>query len=260
MRLQGLVAALGQNGADLAERMKLCSDAIIINQCDQNSYLEYEHHHFKIKCYNFAECGVGLSRNNALLRAGGDISLFADDDIIYNDNYANEVLQEFGQHPDADVLLFNMDVNAERATYHTDVFHRVRLYNCGRYPAYSMAVRTRKLHHENITFSLLFGGGAKYSCGEDSLFIKDCINKGLHVYASPIAIGREVARPSTWFNGYTEKFFFDRGVLFYFLYKRMAQLMTALFLLKHGTAMCQNINIQQAYRLMIKGIREARGK
>ena len=34
------------------------------------------------------------------------------------------------------------------------------------------AVRRERLQAANITFSLLFGGGAKYSNGEDSLFLK----------------------------------------------------------------------------------------
>ena len=31
------------------------------------------------------------------------------------------------------------------------------------------------------------------------------------MYALPIEIGREVPRPSTWFNGYSEAFFYQRG-------------------------------------------------
>ena len=40
----------------------------------------------------------------------------------------------------------------------------------------------------HITFSLLFGGGAKYSNGEDSLFLKDCLKYGLVVYAVPVCV------------------------------------------------------------------------
>ena len=43
---------------------------------------------------SFTERGVGLSRNNALMRASADICLFADDDIIYENNY-KEILNRY---------------------------------------------------------------------------------------------------------------------------------------------------------------------
>lgn len=260
MTLQTLVSAVNENTKMLAEKMHLETDAIIINQCDTNTYEQYDFNGHTIKCYSFAEIGVGLSRNNALLRATADIILFSDEDIVYEKGYADKILKAFEQHPKADMLLFNMDVEQDRATYHTEQEFRVHQYNCGRYPTYSFAIRRERLHKENITFSLLFGGGAKYSNGEDSLFIKECISHGMRVYALPITIGKEEKRPSTWFNGYTEKFFFDRGVLYRCLYGFMARPLALRFLLKHKGIMLtqeQNINsVGQAYSIMKKGMME----
>ncbi|MBQ5849866.1 MAG: glycosyltransferase family 2 protein, partial [Lachnospiraceae bacterium] len=170
MKLQLLVSAVNEDVSTLAQRMNLESDAIIINQTDHFDYTEYEHKGKKIQCYSFAEKGVGLSRNNALLRAEGDIVLFSDEDIVYDSGYEEKILKAFEENPEADFLLFNMRVGRQRATYHTDSFHRVHIWNAGRYPTYSFAVKREKLHASHITFSLLFGGGAKYSNGEDSLF------------------------------------------------------------------------------------------
>ena len=249
MKLETLVSAVKQDAAGLASKMNLQSDAVIINQCDENSYLEYEHKGNKIRAYSFAEKGVGLSRNNALLRAKAD--------IVYHDGYAKKILQAFESNPEADMLLFNMEVESDRATYHIKEKHRVRFYNSGRYPTYSFAIRREKLHKANITFSLLFGGGAKYSNGEDSLFLLECLKKGMKVYALPIEIGKEVPRPSTWFHGYTEKFFFDRGVLYYYLYGPLRHMMAMRFLLAHGKVMCQEIPLKKAFGLMCEGMKEA---
>lgn len=257
MTLETLISAVREDVALLASKMNLQSDAIIINQCDENGYLEYEYNGSKIRAYSFAEKGVGLSRNNALLRAKADVVLFSDEDIVYHDGYAKAIIKAFEEHPEADMLLFNMDVEADRATYHIEKEHRVRFYNSGRYPTYSFAIRRDKLHKANITFSLLFGGGAKYSNGEDSLFLLECLKKGLKVYALPIEIGREIPRPSTWFNGYTEKFFFDRGVLYYHLYGTLKHLMALRFLLAHKGVMCQEISVKKAYELMCAGMKEA---
>lgn len=259
MTLEVLVSAVNQQIGDLAERMHLESDAVIINQTDHFAYEEYKHQDNIIRGYNFAEKGVGLSRNNALLRAKGDIVLFSDEDIIYDAGYADKVLKEFEKHPEADMLLFNIRVGESRATYYTEKFHRVHIWNAGRYPTYSFAVRRERLQAANITFSLLFGGGAKYSNGEDSLFLKDCLSYGFKVYATPVELGAETERESTWFHGYHEKFFTDRGVLYYFLYGKLAGLMAVRFLMAHGKVMCQEIPRNRALQLMKAGIRSVRG-
>lgn len=260
MTIQTLVSTVNENMDAIAEKMHLETDSIVINQCETNAFFKYQHNGHVISCYSFAEKGVGLSRNNALLRATADIILFSDEDIVYEKGYADKIVHEFEKRPDADILLFNMDVTAERATYHTEQEFRVKWYNCGRYPTYSFAIRRERLHKENITFSLLFGGGAKYQNGEDSLFIKECISHGMKVMALPITIGKEVSRPSTWFKGYTEKFFFDRGVLYRCLYKSLACPLAIRFLLKHRNIMFgkpdTEISLRQAYHIMKKGMRE----
>ena len=160
MKLQVLVSAVNQDITALAERMHLQTDAVIVNQTDHFGYEEYQHNGRRIQCYEFQEKGVGLSRNNALMRAEGDIVLFSDEDIVYDRGYEQRILDAFKAHPEADLLLFNMRVGASRATYYTEAFHRVHLWNAGRYPTYSFAVRREKLHASHSTFSLVFGGGA----------------------------------------------------------------------------------------------------
>lgn len=262
MNLQVLVSAVGEDVSALAERMRLESDAIIINQTDHFAYEEYAHvcknGKKRIQCYSFAEKGVGLSRNNALLRASADILLFSDEDIVYDSGYEERILKQFDAHPEADFLLFNMRVGEARATYHTETFHRVHIWNAGRYPTYSFAVRRDKLHASHITFSLLFGGGAKYSNGEDSLFLKDCLSYGMRIFAVPVEIGAEKERESTWFKGYTEKFFTDRGVLYHFLYGKLAYPMAVRFIAAHGGRMCEQIPQRAALALMKKGMRSVK--
>jgi len=260
MNVQVLVAAMNRNPQELVQKMNLESDAIIINQCDRMAYeelnIEGVQGNFLVKFYSFAERGVGLSRNNALLRAEADIVLFSDDDIIYETEYSKKVRTEFEKHPEADMILFEFDVVEDRRTYHNEKFKRIHFYNCGRYPTFSFAIRREKLHRLNITYSLLFGGGAKYSNGEDSLFIRECIQKGMKVFASPVKLGREEGSPSTWFDGYHEKFFYDRGVLYHFLYGKFAVLLALRFLLRHREKMCAQIPMPQALSLMKKGIRD----
>lgn len=257
MRLQLLVAAVNQSADQLPQQMNIGSDAIIVNQTDHYGYQEFDFRGHQIRFFSMAERGVGLSRNHSLLRADAEISLFADEDIFYVDDYEKLVLKAFETYPQADMLLFNVQAAPGRETYHIGEFKRVRSYNCGRYPTYSFAVRTKEVRKRNITFSLLFGGGAKYSNGEDSLFVQECIKKGMKVYKVPVSIGQEIERPSTWFKGYNEKFFFDRGVLYWHLYGKLRHLMALRFLLAHKGEMCQDIPVKKAYQLMKEGMKEA---
>lgn len=260
MTLQLLVSAMNAEAEELAEKMRIGSDALIISQTDRVDYKEFlRQGKYNIKCYYFNERGVGLSRNNALLRADHDISLFSDADIVYADGYEELVLKEFEKNPQADMILFNVDVCEQRRTYHIEDYGRVRQHNCGRYPAYSIAVRTKRVQAAGVTFSLLFGGGAPYSAGEDSLFLRECLSAGLKIFRVPVTIGCEEADgKSTWFSGYHEKFFFDRGVLYHFLYRRLARPLALRFLLAHKGLMCGDIPVRKAYKLMCDGIREAK--
>ena len=196
---------------------------------------------------------MGRSRNEAILRAAGDICLFSDGDIVYEPGYGAAVEEEFLCNPDADMILFNVTVEEERRTYHITERRKVHWYNCGRYGAVSFAVRRESLLSSGVTFSLLFGGGAKYGSGEDSLFLKEFMNKGYSVYTAPVTIAREVSEGSTWFQGYNEKFFRDKGVLYRYLYGRMARVMALRFLLAHRDRLCREVPLGQAYRWMKAG-------
>ena len=70
MKLEILVSAVNEDVDTLAERMNLQADAIIVNQCGENTYREYTYQEHRIRCYSFAERGVGLSRNNCLMHRG----------------------------------------------------------------------------------------------------------------------------------------------------------------------------------------------
>lgn len=258
MKLQVLAAAVGKETKTLAESMNLNTDAIIVNQCDRYAYEEFIHQNHKIKCFSMAERGVGLNRNTALLHADGDIVMFSDEDIRFYPDYEKAVLSAFEKNPDADVITFNFKVDPSRATYYNKEERPIRWYNYGRYPTFSVAARLEALRKANVSFSLLFGGGAKYSNGEDSLFLHDCLKKGLRLYASIQEIGEEIYRESTWFKGYNEKFFVDRGVLYHYLYGRMAKLFSLRFLYANKGEMCKEISLKEAYGMMKKGITEGK--
>ena len=94
MTVEVLVATVNcGNPKELAKKMNIQTNAIIINQCQKFGYEEFKINKDQtVKCYSFDERGVGLSRNSALMRASGDIVLFADDDEKFVDGYEKIVL------------------------------------------------------------------------------------------------------------------------------------------------------------------------
>lgn len=256
MNLQVLVSTMHQKNHDLLKIMNLQSDAIIVNQCDKNEFEEFEYQGHAIKFLSFNERGVGLSRNNALMRAKADICIFADGDVTYVDNYKNIITQAFKDNPKADIIVFNVpSLNLERPSPLINRKKRVRIFNCLKYGAVTMAVKIEKIHKSNIYFSLLFGGGAKYGSGEDSLFIIECLRKKLKVYADPAIIGYVSQEDSSWFNGYTDKFFMDKGAIFASISQRCAWLLCLQFVLRHRDMFKNDKTVINALKLLIEGVR-----
>ncbi len=257
MKLELLISAVNADPKMLIEKMKILGDAVLINQCGKESEETLKTERGEVKVLSFDEKGVGLSRNRAIENSSADIILFSDDDIVYDFDYEATVLNEFAKHPEADCIFFNVEVCEERRTYYNQSFGPVHLWNGGRYPAYSIAMRRDSLVKSGVKFSLLFGGGAKYSCGEDSLFIKDCIESGLKLFKTPALIGKEEPREngeSTWFKGYDKKFFYDRGVLYAFLYGPLAKLFGFRFVFTKRNVMCREIPWQKCYKYLKDGI------
>ncbi len=258
MSVQLLISCVNEKIPELLQKLHLQSAAVIVNQCSEDKEEHFQVQGYPVDVFYRNERGVGRSRNLALSKADQDICLFADEDIVYEKDYAALIEAEFQAHPEADGIMFQVEVTPERKTYQNDEWGKVSLWNCGRYPAYSMAFRREKLHQTGVKFSLLFGGGAPYSNGEDSLFIRQLIKAGMQIYKSPVCIGEEIPRPSTWFTGYHDKFFYDRGVLYHFLYGAAAPIWGFRFVFTKRKEMCQQIPWTKAYKLLLDGIQKGK--
>ena len=213
IKLQVLVATMRQQDLTLPERMNLRADAIIANQHDKSEIVEAQTEYGNIKMITTPTRGVGLNRNIALAAADADVLLFADDDLIYYDNAFEEVKRAFESLPDADVIFFGLDMTREGEIFEKrrHPIKRLRLHNSMRFGAARMAVRREAVLRARLSFSQLFGGGSVYSSGEDSLFIRDCFRAGLRVYSHSAVLGKCAKDSSTWFEGYNEKYIFDKG-------------------------------------------------
>lgn len=232
MTLQVLVASMFQNDYSLISRMNIKTSAIVGNQCDRNEVQSFDVDGKKVTYLSFCERGVGLNRNNCLMRATADYCLFADDDMVYYDNYEKIVVDSFEEHPDADVIVFNITENTGRYVNKRDF--RISYFNFMRYGAARIAIKTQRIQEANVFFNLCFGGGTQHGHGEDVLFLAECLKKNLKIYASPKFIAElRDTRESTWFRGYDDKFFQDHGALFYAINSKIWKLLCFQDALRH---------------------------
>lgn len=219
--IEVLIAALNQKEAELYYKLGLKTNAVIANQADSHWYKEYNIYGKTVKFISTNDRGVGKNRNIALLNASADICVIGDDDLIYSPDYPEIIIRAFDELPDADIIVFHVVDLKTPSNRKITKIKKVGLLNFARYGAIRIAFKRESLLKANIWFSLLYGGGAKYSSGEDTLFLREALRKGLRIYTFPKKIADAIQETSTWFCGYNEKFFFDKGALMANLFPRM---------------------------------------
>lgn len=250
MKIQVLVAAMHQKDHSLLEKMHLRTDAIVANQCDYNSIEDFEWNGHNVRYLNFAERGVGLNRNNALMRATGDVCLFADDDMVYVDDYVEKVEKAFEMIPDADVIAFNL-IEPKITRYVIKKSYKVGYLNYLRFGTARVAIRLKSVREKGIFFNQCFGGGTEHSHGEDNIFLTDCLRMGLKMYAVPEYIAELTEeRASTWKSGYDDKYFRDQGALYKMISPRWWKLLCLQDAIRHSKLYKRSG--LSCYRLMIK--------
>lgn len=257
MKLELLVSTMNQKDTSIAEKMNIVSDVIIINQGDYYDYTEIKNKKNLIRMYSFNEKGVGKSRNNALMRSNADICVLADDDVVYVDNYEDIILNEFIKNPKADVIVFGVTIIDNKGERFKKLENkRVRYFNSLKYGAVRIAFRREAILKSNIHFTLLFGGGARYGSGEDTIFLTDCLKKGLKVYTCPQKIADVYNYQSSWFTGYNKKFFIDKGALFSAVMPKLSYILALQFAIRKHSLYKNQMNLREAFDYMVQGIKK----
>ncbi len=251
MKIQTLVVTTNQYDNTLPAKMNLQTDALIGNQCGREAITEFEYNGNRMRYISTATRGVGVNRNQVLLRAEGDICVLADDDMTFLPGYEALVREWFEKLPHADMLIFNLEGGKKRYK-HTKVT-KINGFNYGKFGAARLAFRLQPMRFSGVMFHTMFGGGSEYSCGEDTLFLRDCLKKGLRIYGVPASLAQIEDGDSTWFQGYTDKYFFDKGVLYYGLDRQLCKLHAVIHCLRYGKKY-REYGWKNAVKQMMKGI------
>ncbi len=260
MKFEVLMATMffEKESPDFLKELNLGTDIIIGNQCDYDKDESFDFEGNRVLVLSRNDRGVGKNRNLSLMASDADIVLFADNDVKYFDGYKEKAEDFYNSHLDADVVIFNFkeqrgneplrDVNTKDK--------KAKLSDLTSFGAWAISAKREKLLEKGISFSLLFGGGAKYSAGEDSLFLMDCYRKGLSVWLCSETLGTVVHRESTWFKGVSEKLLYDRGAFYAAASKRSYGFFILVHAFKHKEMYAEIGNISKIIKIMLLGAKE----
>lgn len=258
--MQVLCATMHQNDFSKIEEMRIESDVIFANQTKDTWTKTIEFNQYTAEMISTQTRGVGRNRNIALLYASADILLFADDDVVYADGYRQRVLDAYRKHPDADMIIFSMDLvrggKTIRAIRNKD--RKMPVYEAMRYGTYCISVRRSSWKNANLWFSLKYGGGADFSHGEDTLFLLDAVRNHWRIYTSSALLGTCSREKSTCFRGYTPNYFFDLGVFYEDVFPAVSFLIASIHCQRHWTEYRKEIRFQKALKNICDGIRYER--
>lgn len=256
MNVEVLVSTMNQGDLSLVKKMNIQSDALIINQSQQKLDEMLVHKDsFTIRMKTFVEKGLSKSRNKAINLANGDICIIADDDVIYEDNYRETVLNAYNENPDYDIIVFQVpSTNNERQKVYYEKRQKMGYLKSLKVASYEITFKRKSIIDNNISFNEHFGAGSgRYSMGEENIFLYDCLRKGLKVLYLPIKIGTVTHEESTWFSGFNEKYFIDRGANYYAMSRTFCIPLILQHAIRKYSLYKDNLSLKDSLILMFKG-------
>lgn len=208
MKLEILMACMHQTDDRLVHQSNITGDITVINQCDHNSSQTYPTAHGTAHIYNTTQRGLTKSRNMAIEKSAADICMLCDDDEQFVSDYETRILDAYRDLPQADVIIFKI---IDRPASFSDTVQRLRFPKTMKVCSVQISFRRQRLLDTGVQFDTLLGAGSGNGAEEELKFLTDCEKAGLAIYYVPVEVASLSQDASTWFGGFTEKFFEDRG-------------------------------------------------
>lgn len=254
-----LVATLdNKNVPELIKNMNLSDvETIVVNQSSLGRNIRNIEKLGKSTIINSERLGLSASRNEAISYAqSDDICQIADDDMIFVDNYKEIVENAYQEFPDADVIVFYVDLENHAIARSSIPKGRMQYLHAMRTSSVQISFKKSSLERVGLKFDERFGIGATYGSGEENILLFDALRKGLKLYSYPVKIASLRERESHWDRSPTPENCRKRGAI----YKRMTNywywLLIAQFAIRKRKQMLPEISLFDNIRYMFQGARE----
>lgn len=256
MKLEVLVSTMNQNNYEIIDNMNINTDAIIINQCGKDGINIIKRDNFKVKFINSKEKGLSKSRNKAIHNSTSDICILADDDLVYQDNLVEIINTYFKANPDVDIITFQVEGINKKFKQYSDKEKKLNYISALKISSVEIAFKTNSIKKNNIKFREEFGSGSKYIMGEENIFLYDCLKSGLKIKYIPIKIADLYIGDSTWFKGYSKKYFISRGAGYGAMSKKFSILLIMQFAIRHYKKYSSETSLFKSIKYMFEGRKE----
>lgn len=216
MKLNVLISCMNETDTSIVARSNIQSDAVVVNQCDTDSVIEYDFTNKNgkvchVKFINTSERGLSRSRNMAIANAWGDICLLCDDDEQFEDNYCEIIENAYVNYPDTALATFNFNYQGKLRTS-TNETKRMSIIDILKTSSIQISFRRDVLIRNSIKFDEKMGSGTGNGSGEEIKFQNDFRKKGLLCLSHPYSIVTlQENNNSSWFKGYTFAYFENFG-------------------------------------------------
>lgn len=256
MKCEVLVSTMNCKDKDELVKNMNIKECIIINQVTQKNFEMLNNINGTSRILSYQEKGLSKSRNKALANSNAEICIIADDDLVYEDDYDIIIKNAYKKHPDADLIAFV--VGNERRAKDKVIFKEKKLNRIQTMKLASVHITFKKssVLEKKIKFDENFGAGTNLFCGEENIFLYDCVRDGLRIYYVPQKIATLKISESSWFKGYDSQFFQTFGAVFYRISKVLSPLLILQFVIRKRKKYIHNMTTLQALKNMIKGIKK----
>lgn len=252
MKLEVLMSCMHQTDDKLVRKSQITGDVVVINQCDRDGYDEYPTSNGRARMFHTTQRGLTKSRNMAIEKSQADICLLCDDDEIFVSNYEKAILRAYEELPQADVIIFKM---VNRPPSFADQVMRLRFPQTMKVSSWQISFRRESLQRTGVRFDELLGAGTGNGAEEELKFLLDCERADLVIYYAPVQIASVAQEESTWFGGFTETFFENRGATTrYILGIPMASLYALYYVIRKRSMYCDDITLLRAFIAILRGI------
>lgn len=254
MKIEILMSCMHQKDDALIRRSAITGDAVVINQCDWEGETAFPTARGLARMFDTTQRGLTKSRNMAISKSGADVCMLCDDDEVFAEDYEEKIRGAYESIPQADVIIFKM---VNRPPSFPDRVMRLRFPKTMKVSSWQISFRRESLLRTGVRFDELLGAGTGNGAEEELKFLRDCEKAGLRIYYVPAEIAAVGQTESTWFDGFTEEFFVNRGATTrYILGLPMAAVYAVYYAVKKSRVHEFQISPWNALKAMFRGMRE----
>ena len=208
MKFEILMSCMHQTDDSLIRKSGITGNVTVVNQCDTNGYYQVKTDFGIANVYSTTQRGLTKSRNMAIEKSDADICLLSDDDEVFVENYESKIIETYEALPQADIIIFKM---LNRLPSFSDEVQELKFPQIMKVSSWQISFRRDSLMKSGVRFDELLGAGTGNGAEEELKFLLDCQKHNLRIFYVPIEIASVSQTASTWFEGYNEKFFENRG-------------------------------------------------